>query len=213
MFGLVVLIVMVLYLWLLVWATKRGWRWGIEKQGWTGGKRWRGAAIGFLLVYLPVFWDFIPTVAVHQFYCAKDSGFWVYKTLDQWKAENPGVMEGLVAYAGVPSKYEPFDDYHGKRNIYFLNDRFNWVVTQQDIFSLLPIIRTEQQVMDVAKNEVLARYVDFSAVNSVKNPVGAPGPLKFWLHNGNCSGGEINKSKLIHFADDAENLSTQGEKK
>ena len=81
MLGLVVLVVMVLYLWLLVWATRRGWRWGIEKKGWAGHKRWLGAASGFLIVYLPVFWDFLPTVAVHQFYCAKDSGFWVYKTI------------------------------------------------------------------------------------------------------------------------------------
>jgi hypothetical protein len=211
MFGLVVLIVMVLYLWLLIWATRRGWRWGIEKKGWAGRKCWLGAGIGFLIVYLPVFWDFIPTVAVHQFYCAKDSGFWVYKTLDQWKAENPGVIELLVANKGAPSREERFDDGHGRADTYLLNDRFNWIVIEHDILPLLPIIMKEQQVKDVAKNEVLARYVDFGSGNSVKNFVGMP--LKFWLHNGNCSGGEISKSKLIHFADDAETISIRGERK
>ena len=58
-------------------------------------KRWGwGTAI---VMYLIPFWDWIPTVAVHHYYCAKESGFWVYKTLDQWKVENPGVAETLVA--------------------------------------------------------------------------------------------------------------------
>jgi len=95
MFGLAVLVVMVLYLSLLFWATKSGWRWGIKKKGWTGKKRYLGAMIGFLIVYLPVFWDWLPTVALHQYYCSKESGFWIYKTLNQWKDENPGVIENL----------------------------------------------------------------------------------------------------------------------
>jgi hypothetical protein len=167
------------------------------KKNGKSAKRWGwGAAF---IMYSLVFWDWIPTVVTHQFYCAKDSGFWVYKTLDQWKVENSSVIEGLVANTNTPTKFEPFDDYHGKRNTYFLNDRFNWIVTQQDIFSLLPIIRTEQQVMDVKKDEVLARYVDFGAGNSVKYTVGPPGPLKFWLRNGSCGGGGSNQDALRNF--------------
>lgn len=82
-------------------------------------KRW-GAAI---IMYSIVFWDWIPTVAVHQYYCAKDSGFWVYKTLDQWKAENSRVAETLTAYKGVRPKEERFDDGHGRTDTYFLNTR------------------------------------------------------------------------------------------
>ena len=174
-------------------------------------KRWGSGAA--LVMYLLVFWDHIPTLVTHKYYCGKEAGFWVYKTVDQWKAENPGVADTLIATKGTPTKYEPFDDGHGKRNTYLLNDRFNWIVSQQDISGLLPIIRTEQEVKDIQKNEVLVRYIDFGTGNSVKDTVGPPGPLKFWLHNGNCVGGAVNKSKLIHFADDAENLSTQGEKK
>ena len=104
-----------------------------------------------------------------------------------------------MANKGTPSRYEIFDDGHGKVNAYLLNDRFNWIVTQQDISSLLPIIRTEQQVKDVVKNEMLARYVDFAAGNSVKNTVGPPGPMKFWLHNGHCVGGGNNQDALRNF--------------
>lgn len=156
--------------------------------------RW-GLGVALVMFLIPC-WDWIPTVVANKYYCEKESGFWVYKTLEQWKAENPRVMERLVVNKGAPSRHEQFDDGHGVTDTYLLNDRFNWIVTQQDIFSLLPIIRTEQQVKDVAKNEVLARYVDFGAGNSVKNTIGPPGPLKFWLFNRNCIGGERNQGLM-----------------
>src|SRR6266481_1008330 len=178
MFGLAVLVVFGVYL-LLSFLVVR-WTIGYARKNGKSAKRWGwGAAF---IMYSLVFWDFIPTVAAHQYYCAKDSGFWVYKTLDQWKAENPGVMEKLPApsSAGSPIKYEPFDDGHGKRNIYLLNGRFNWIVSQQDIPILLPIIRTEQVVKDIQKNEVLARYVDFGSGHAVLERAM---PLRFWLEN------------------------------
>ncbi|MGO8753777.1 MAG: hypothetical protein ACLQHK_00920 [Gallionellaceae bacterium] len=206
MFGLAYLVVFGLYLLISIGVV----RWAISyaRKNGKSAKRW-GWSTAFVM-YSIVFWDWIPTVAVQQFYCAKDSGFWVYKTLDQWKAENPGVAETLVVNKGAPSREERFDDRHGKTDTYLLNDRFNWIVIQQDIFRPLSIIRTEQQVKDVQKNEVLARYVDFSSGHSVTDRGVS---LRFWVNIGNCSGGEINKSKLIHFADDGENISTQGGRK
>lgn len=193
--GFVIVIVGALYLLISVgvvigavsFARKGGlspWRWG-----------W-GAA---LVMWLIPFWDWIPTVAAHKYYCSTEAGFWVYKTLDQWKAENPGVMEGLVANKGSPTSYEEFDDRHGKTSTYLLNERFNWIVTQQDYSDLLPIIRVEQQVKDVKTGMVLARYIDFGSGNSVKNTVGPPGPMKFWLHNSSCIGGERNQGLMYSF--------------
>lgn len=167
-----------------------------NKRG-KSAKRWAISAA--LVMYLIPFWDWIPTVAVHQYYCAKDSGFWVYKTLDQWKAENPGVLEGLVANKGAPSRQVQFDGGHGRTDTYLLNDRFNWIVTQQDISTVLPIVRTEQQVKDVQKDEELVRYVNFGAGNSVKNTIGPPGPLKFWLRNTSCINGERNQGLMYSF--------------
>lgn len=197
MFGLAYLVAFGVYLLISIGVVR--WVIGYARKSGKSAKRWGwGAAF---VMYSIVFWDFIPTVAVHQFYCAKDSGFWVYKTLDQWKAENPGVMETLPAPSskGSPTKYEPFDEGYGKRNIYLLNDRFNWIVTQQDVSVLLPIIRTEQVVKDAQKNEVLARYVGFGTGNSVKNTSGMP--LKFWLHNGSCNSGGSNQDALRNFRD------------
>lgn len=195
MFGLIYFAAFGLYLLLSIAVV----RWAVRyaRNNGTSGKRWGWAAA--LLMYLVPFWDWLPTVAAHQYYCARDSGFWVYKTLDQWKAENPGVMETLVANKGAPSKQERFDDGHGRTDIYLLNDRFNWIVTQKDISSVLPIIRSEQQVKDIQKNEVLARYVNFGSGNSVKNTIGPPGPLKFWLRNTSCIGGERDQALMYSF--------------
>ncbi len=204
MFGLVVLIVMVLYLWLLVWATKRGWRWGIEKQGWTGGKRWRGAAIGFLLVYLPVFWDFIPTVAVYQFYCAKDAGFWVYKTLDQWKAENPGVMETLVENKIIRTRRAGDDENHTDTQI--LNQRFRWTTEKNHPVILLSVNSLKREIVDSQYGEVVARHVDFGSYSA------GWGGLKFWTSIESCSDGISHRNSFYDFAETIVNIN-KGETK
>lgn len=197
--GIVVLPLMGLYLLISIGMVK--WAAGFaRKNGWSA-KRWGWSTA--LVLWLIPFWDWIPTVAVHQYYCAAESGFWVYKTPEQWKMENPGVMESLPAPSsnGSPMRYERFDNGHGNKDIYLLNDRFNWVVMQQDVSSLLPIIRTEQQVVDSHKTEVLARYVDFGTGNSVKGTVGPPGPLKFWMSSRHCIGGGANQDALRNVRD------------
>ena len=184
--GIAFLVVVPLAVW---YAKKHGrskWRWGI------------GA---FLVIYLTIFWDWIPTVVVHKYYCEKEAGFWVYKTLDQWKAENPGVMEGLVSYnrnpggfnVDWPSQHEQGEGGHKKININHINERFNVSVSQQDISDIFPIIRKENVLFDVKRNFVVARYIDFGTGNSV---FGSPVLLKFWLHNNSCIGG---KERQIRF--------------
>jgi hypothetical protein len=198
--GLVIIGVLVLYLVLsiavVIGAIK------FAKNNGKNVKRWGFSAA--LVMYLIPFWDWIPTVAMHRYYCATESGFWIYKTLDQWKKENPGVIKtlSLPSTSGSPSKHEQFDAGRGKINTYLLNERFNWVIHQQDISNLFPIIRSEEQVIDFNKNEVLARYVDFSTGNSVKNTIGPPGPLKFWMSSRHCQGGEKNRDALRRVSDD-----------
>jgi hypothetical protein len=190
--GLVILGAMGLYLLIsvgvVVWAA------GYARKNGKSAKRWGWTAA--LVMYLIPFWDWIPTVAMHRYYCATEAGFWVYKTPEQWKQENPGVMETLVASKGAPSQDEQFDNGHKRTTTYLLNERFNRVVTQQDISSVLPIIRTEQLVTESKRNEVLVRYVDFASGNSVKNTIGPPGPMKFWLHISSCQNGGQNKVSL-----------------
>lgn len=153
----------------------------------NGRSKWRWGIGAFLLVYLPIFWDWIPTVATHQFYCAKDSGFWVYKTLDQWKAENPGVMETLVANKVWP--HQRIDD----KDVAIINQRVRLVYAERNELFLhrWPDIR---ELVDSKSNEVLARYVDFST-SQERGHAGWSG-WKFWLHNESCVSG---RGKAIEF--------------
>jgi hypothetical protein len=153
----------------------------------SGRGKWRWALVGFLVVFLPIFWDWVPTVMAHKHYCEKEAGFWVYKTLDQWKAENPGVAETLVANTKVVTA----------RNAFVLNQRFNWVIKEERYFPLNYMMREEQQVMDSKTGEVLARYVNFSALHQRRQADWAG--WKFWLNRQHCRGGVRNDSKLYHF--------------
>jgi hypothetical protein len=177
--GFVIFMVMGVYLLIslgvVTWAVRHAKKSGLSVRKWG----W-GAA---LVMYLIPFWDWIPTVAVHQYYCATESGFWVYKTLDQWKAENPGVMETLVANKGAPSTTD--GDMVNYTDTYFLNQRINKVVNKTGPF-LINRWRWVQEVVDGKNSEVLARYVNFSTGNG---NIGGEPELRFWLHSDGCASG------------------------
>ena len=158
---------------------------GAIKYAKNNGKsvsRWGWSAA--LVMYLIPFWDWIPTVAVHQYYCKTESGFWVYKTLDQWKKENPGVAETLVANKRARSKR--LGDMTNHTDTYFLNQRINWVVKRYNN-PLFNQWRHEKEIVDTKTNELLARYVDFSTAQ-IRAGGGWYG-WKFWLHNERCRRG------------------------
>jgi hypothetical protein len=187
--GFVILVVMGLYL--LISLGVVAWAISHAKKNRKSAKKWGWGAA--LVMYLIPFWDWIPTVATHQYYCAKDSGFWAYKTLDQWKAENPGGIEMLVANKGAPSTRH--GDMVNYTDTYFLNQRINRVVKKSGPF-LFNRWRWEQEVVDGKSNQVLARYVDFSAGNG---NIGGEPELRFWLHSNHCASGESNYGNFLLF--------------
>lgn len=190
MFGLAYLLVFGLYLLISIGVV----RWTIRyaRDNGRSAKRWGWCAA--FVMYSLVLWDWLPTVAVHQYYCAKDAGFWAYKTLDQWKVENPGVMEGLVANKGAPSTRQ--GNMENYTDTYFLNQRFNWVVKHHGRF-LFNRWRHEQELVDTKTNEVLARYVDFST-SQERQQAGWAG-WKFWLASRHCGGGDRNQGMMYSF--------------
>ncbi|MBY0268884.1 MAG: hypothetical protein K2X06_03340 [Burkholderiales bacterium] len=162
-------------------------------------KRWGWGAV--LIMYLIPFWDWIPTVAVHQYYCATESGFWVNKSLDQWKAENPGVSETLVANKATSSKRQ--GDMTNYTDTYYLNQRFNWVVKKTGPL-LLHRWHWEKEVIDTSTNEVLVRYVDFSTGSGFIG--GPPRGFRFWLQNDHCIGGQGNMYSMDAFVSNISQL-------
>lgn len=189
--GFVIFAAMGLYLLISIGVV--AWAVSHAKKNGKSTKRWGWGAA--LVMYMIPFWDWLPTVAVHQFYCAKDSGFWVYKTLDQWKAENPGVMETLETNKGAPSTRQ--GDMENYTDTYLLNQRINKIVKQNGPL-LFNRWRHEEMLVDAKNDEVLARYINFST-SQERQQAGWNG-WKFWLSSRNCiDGGAHNDAQFYEF--------------
>lgn len=181
MIGLVVLVVGAIYLVLLVLATRAAYRWA-KGKGLSKAKCRLAAAGGFLAVYLPVFWDHIPTLVAHKYYCAKDAGFKVFKTIEQWKAENPGVAENLKSYGKNINELprSPSGDI-------LINDRFSQRY-ERVVVGFLPIVRWSSLLVDRAKDDVVAKDDDFQS--GYGNPMTSPSSdwrtIKIWMQVDSC---------------------------
>lgn len=157
---------------------------------------WLWGGLTAFVMYNLVFWDWIPTLVLHKHYCDTQAGFWVYKTPEQWKKENPGAIETLVANKRAPS--ERRGDMKNYTDTYLLNSRFNWVVKRTNYY-LDGFRRHEQQVVDTKNKEVLARYVDFSTGYGNMMTSQDWRAMKFWMVHEHCSGGGQHQDSLRNF--------------
>lgn len=174
MIGPVVVGVALLYLLISIAVVRSAVRYA--RNNGRSAKRWGWGAA--LVMYLIPFWDWLPTVAVHQYYCSTEAGFWVYKTVDQWKAENPGVMETLVYKRDMPRLQTPY----GRAIV--LNERFLFIFKYE---GPLPFNRwrIETEIRDSKTGEVIAREIDFST-SQERRQAGWSG-WKFWLDSEHCN--------------------------
>ena len=168
------------------------------KKNGKSAKRWGAGAA--LVMFLIPFWDWLPTVAAHKYYCETQAGFWVYKTPEQWKQENPGVMETLIDNS--PQEYPswPEEDWRGKK-VSSINQRFGLLYTNHLSSSIESKLfpnqwRWKTELLDKKTGDILARNIDFSSGNGF---IGGEPELRFWLHNDYCGVGIANRTKLSEF--------------
>jgi HSP90 family molecular chaperone len=159
-----------------------GWKWGVPAA---------------LFMYLIVFWDHIPTLIAHEYYCDKEAGFKVYKTLEQWKEENPGVAETLTYEDKVSSQTE------GNKTIYYMNERFDSVTTRTPVF--LSVKERKYQIIDKLKNDVLAEYIDYSSGGGFQNAKTLT-DYKLWLANASCEAVLKTDTLFFEFVDKAKKI-------
>lgn len=162
-FGVYLLVSLVVVIWVAVQAKKRG----------RSPLLWGLGAL--LVMYNLVFWDWLPSIIQHDYYCRNHAGFWVYKTLDQWKQENPGVFETLVYDNGRTKSVHEGTNRNNTHN-YVLNDRFATVVQYKGVDFLgidFDLGSAQETLVDRKTGEVLAKYVGF-AVGS------GEGRLRLW---------------------------------
>jgi hypothetical protein len=191
--GLAFLFVGVVYLFISVWLVKLAMRQAKKR----GIAKWKwGVPAGFVM-YLLVFWDHIPTLAAHQYYCKTEAGFTVYKTLDEWKQENPGVAETLT--------YEENAKGEGDRSKYIrhLNQRFDSVTTRTLVF--LSVKQRKYQVVDNSNGDVFAEYVDYGSGGGFQN-ANTLTDYKLWLANSACDKGMKDRTRFNKYRRIAERI-------
>jgi len=150
---------------------------------------WKGGLPVFLVLILLVFWDWLPMEIMFRYDCSNYAGFTQYKTLEQWKAENPGVAETLQPPKDVKSTRE------GNRERYVLNQRFAWDIVRTN--HPLHIREREERIVDMKTDEVLARYVDFDTdIPPIALGVKRSGAYKIWMMKRSCEEGQVRPFKL-----------------
>ncbi len=157
--SLVILFFIALYIAVLVAATVLPYKFGL-KRGWARPKCRLAATGGFLLVFLPVFWDWIPT---------------------QWTQENPGAAATLVRQK-PPLQVGPEDHYY-----YQLNQRFRWEVQRAE--RPFGVRRRDDRIVDSSTGTVVAQLTDFSTGIAGPNaPSRGFRDIKVWMNRNYCEG-------------------------
>jgi hypothetical protein len=182
MFGLVVFCVAALYL-AVMWLVVR-WAWrGGRSNGGSLGKASAFALLGFLAVYLPVFWNHIPVLIVHRSLCAKDAGFKAYVLQEQWFSQNKESVGKLTkeSVRQIDRSSRPFETQEGLHRRLF----FGGLLTTESRGTVqlvlnVQIVRDERSVRDVKTGQLLATYVDYSAS-------GHPDDIRSWLFPDRCA--------------------------
>lgn len=149
--------------WFAVKAARRrsiaGWKWGVPT---------------LLAMFLLVFWDWIPTFVAHKYYCSEVAGFKVYKTLHEWREENPDVIETLTMNDNVDRQ-----EINGTTT-YILNERFAWVNTRENLPLSMAI--QMQRIVDRKTGEIMAERRDMTAgIHPIGLGIRSIRDLKFWF--------------------------------
>ncbi len=145
MIGLVYLAVFVVYLLVALWLINVAVRFA-RVRGIAG---WKFGVPMAIVMYLLVFWDHIPTMLVHDYECRNKAGLVVFKTPEQWKAENLADSSRVRPYIGYANFQRP-DGTHG----YWLNDRFTYELTPHAL-SVFPVTKVVEAIVDSKTKTVL----------------------------------------------------------
>jgi len=207
MIGLAYILFFSVYGYLSVKAVKYAANWAAENG--RSPRVW-GFLAGFAMYNL-VFWDFIPVYATHAYYCAKLGGLTVYKTPEEWKAENPGVAKSLTwsDYSVPEVTANEYIDFLNQRIAYIRKYESlpfdNWIEYRRFVDR-----KTGKKLAE--RRDVTLRMRNFfvSGIDSFKS-------LKVWLSGANeCPVRDGNRSRWVHngksFSDYFKDFSELGRK-
>ncbi len=154
-----------------------------------GGKGWIWGWGMFLLLWGLAFWEWPFNTMTHNYYCENEAGFVINKTLDEWKQENPGVVETLVASKEVSSTNI------GDTTKFVLNQRLTMEHTNTNYW--FDVVKIEEKIVDIQTGNILAEYIDFNA----KRYGGGNLVFAFWDGKWSCEpdGEKVNREGFSNF--------------
>lgn len=171
---------------------------------------WKWGWLAAFIMYNLMFWDFIPTLVVHRYYCATEAGFWVYKSPEKWRQENIDVVDILT-------RQEPAEEYkiesisNGVSTTYAVDQRIRVLNRVTNVTPILETRRKEALLIDSKNNLILTRKVSFEA----GRPFSAPKSIldfKFWVNAKECNG-KVGNSTPIVWGKAESSYKNMGEKK
>lgn len=157
MIGLMVLLGFGVYFIISSWVIHKTASWAERNN--RSPRKWGWLAV--FVMYNLVFWDLIPTLIAHKYYCDTQAGFWVYKTPEEWKQENQEMVKTLVATPLKSEKLAKTENLGNEWVRYWINQRLYFEVKRKRNF-LHAIWFEERQLVDASNQRPLAKVVSFS---------------------------------------------------
>lgn len=192
MMGLMVLIFFATYLLISIWAVHKATEWAKANNR----KPWVWGGLSAFVMYNVVFWDFIPTLIVHKHYCDTQAGLWVYKTPEQWKAENPELTADDLKPLGKNKKMlwdfprKPLKN-NTNKIVLMINERIYLDSDyEKNILAFMPvrINKLTSFIADNRNDQRLAQLVTFESGYGGMMSSSDGRAMKFWLAKNNCTG-------------------------
>jgi len=166
MIGILYLVAGIAYLLVVIYVFKGGWR-----IGFRNGSTARAivySVLASLATLLPVFWDVVPTILMHQRYCAEDAGLFVYQEPAQWATQHSAEADALkISRTERKELRSTTTDDGWDRSLInrrVANDSRNSAVT-----AWLDIEKKESRLVDIQTGEVLVLFRDYRAGKQIPN--------------------------------------------
>lgn len=182
MYGLIVLGVAGLYLALMFYVMRSAWRAGRAENG-SLLQASCYATIGFLIVFLPIFWNWIPVSLKYRQLCEKDAGFVAHMTPEAWADSN---RERIPRVVGMDlNKMTKPRESHNDFSRYEFFGGLLARESREEKFRYLGVDfhKLDNRLLDTLSNKTLSTRIQYFASSRED--------ARIWLIKRSCSGNEI----------------------
>lgn len=191
MMGLMNLGALAVYLLVSIWVTKTAASWAKANNK----KPWLWGGLAAFVMYNLVFWDLIPTLVMHKYYCDTQAGFWVYKTPEQWMRESPELTKEDLKTYGEQVDWNKFKWQFPYTPVINNSERYEYMInkriyitgsSRENVSKILPIGKRMFYISDIKNEQKLAKIITFSSGYANPMTTGGIRGFKTWLRNTGC---------------------------